>query len=128
MSIKPFSIEGKQKTPTIKFEADKKLISISGKSIPENHSSFYAPFLSWLDDYIKDPLDYTEVKIQLEYFNTSSSKVILNIFRKLEDIIRNGKKIDIKWYYEEDDYDMKDCGDDYQSMIIIPFEMIAVPE
>lgn len=128
MKMEPYLIKATEKTPEIKFDWDKKLLTISGKSIPENHSSFYAPFLSWLDDYIKDPLDYTEVKIQLEYFNTSSSKVLLTMFRKMEEIIRNDKKIEIKWYYEEDDYDMKDCGDDYQSMIIIPFEMIPVPE
>jgi len=128
MKMEPYLIKATEKTPEIKFDWDKKLLTISGKSIPENHSSFYAPFLSWLDDYIKDPLDFTEVKIQLEYFNTSSSKVLLTMFRKMEEIIRNDKKIEIKWYYEEDDYDMKDCGDDYQSMIIIPFEMIPVPE
>ncbi len=128
MKKEPYLIEGTQKTPTISFDWDKKLLLITGKSIPENHSSFYAPFLAWLDDYVKDPLDYTEVRIQLEYFNTSSSKVLLAIFRKMEDIIRNDKKVEIKWHYEEDDYDMKDCGDDYQSMIIIPFEMIPEEE
>ena len=128
MKIEPYFIEGTQKTPTIRYDLDKNLLVISGKSIPENHSSFYAPFLAWLDEFVKDPPEYTEVKINLEYFNTSSSKVLLVIFRKMEDIIRNNKKVEIKWHYEEDDYDMKDCGDDYQSMIIIPFEMIPEAE
>ncbi|HAW19252.1 MAG TPA: nuclear pore complex subunit, partial [Flavobacteriales bacterium] len=69
----------------------------------------------------------TVVNIQLEYFNTSSSKCILDVFKKLESV--NGKTtITINWHYEEDDEDMLEAGEDYQAIINIPFKMIEMEE
>ena len=68
------------------------------------------------------------MNIQLEYFNTSSSKCILDIFKKLELIYKKGSKVQINWYYEEDDEDMFEAGEDYQSIINIPFSMIEMED
>jgi len=68
----------------------------------------------------------TEVNVQLEYFNTSSSKCILDVFKKLEAIHKSGNEVIINWYYEEDDEDMLEAGEDYESIIRIPFKMIEV--
>ena len=65
------------------------------------------------------------MNIQLEYFNTSSSKCILDLFKKLEAI---NKAITIHWYYEVDDEDMLEAGEDYEAIINIPFKMIEVDE
>ena len=66
------------------------------------------------------------MNIQLEYFNTSSSKCILDDFKKLETL--SGTSITINWYYEEDDEDMLEAGEDYQALVDIPFKMIEVEE
>jgi hypothetical protein len=66
------------------------------------------------------------VNIKLEYFNTSSSKCILDVFKKLETV--GGTNMTINWYYEEDDEDMLEAGEDYQAIINIPFKMIEVAE
>jgi hypothetical protein len=65
--------------------------------------------------------------VQLEYFNTSSSKCILDVFKKLESIHKSGdKEVIINWYYEEDDEDMLEAGEDYESIIRVPFKMIEI--
>ena len=74
------------------------------------------------------PQPKTAVNIQLEYFNTSSSKCLLDLFKKLEGMHKSGNDITIKWYYEEDDEDMLEAGEDYQSIINIPFKMIEVEQ
>jgi hypothetical protein len=66
------------------------------------------------------------VNIQLEYFNTSSSKCILDVFKKLEAIYKSGNEVVINWFYEEDDEDMLEAGEDYQSIIKIPFKMCEI--
>ena len=66
--------------------------------------------------------------IQLEYFNTSSSKCILDVFKKLEAINAGSSEVTINWYYEEDDEDMLEAGEDYQAIISVPFKMIEVEE
>jgi hypothetical protein len=119
-------IEGTAKTPTVKFDAKQGLIEIKGRSIPENSIEFYKPLVDWLDSYAKEPQKQTKVNIQLEYFNTSSSKCILDVFKKLEAIHKASNEVVINWYYEEDDEDMLEAGEDYESIIRVPFKMIEI--
>ncbi|MGC8822968.1 MAG: DUF1987 domain-containing protein [Bacteroidales bacterium] len=124
--MEPLIIEGTAKTPTVNFNASEGLIEIKGRSIPENSIEFYKPLVDWLDEYAKSPAPHTTVNIQLEYFNTSSSKCILDVFKKLEAIYKNKNDVKINWYYEEDDEDMLEAGEDYESIIRVPFNMIEI--
>jgi hypothetical protein len=119
-------IEGTSKTPNVKFDANQGLIEIKGRSIPENSIEFYKPMVDWLDKYSKSPKSQTKVNVQLEYFNTSSSKCILDVFKKLETIHKANNQVQINWYYEEDDEDMLEAGEDYESIIRVPFKMIEI--
>ena len=122
----PIIIEGTPKTPTVNFDATTGKIEIKGRSIPENSIEFYKPLVDWLDEYGKNPLEKTLVNVQLEYFNTSSSKCILDVFKKLEAIHKSNHDVLINWYYEEDDEDMLEAGEDYESIIRVPFKMIEI--
>jgi len=126
--MEPLNIEGTAKTPSVNFSAQEGLIEIKGRSIPENSIEFYKPLVDWLEEYSKSPAALTKVNIQLEYFNTSSSKCILDVFKKLEAIYKAKNDVIINWYYEEDDEDMLEAGEDYQSIIRIPFKMIEIEE
>ena len=118
-------IEGTPKTPEVDFNAGGELL-LKGRSIPENSVEYYAPLMDWIESYGGSPQSETTVNVQLEYFNTSSSKCILDVFKKLESI--SGSNVKIKWYYEEDDEDMLEAGEDYDAIIDIDFEMIEVEE
>jgi hypothetical protein len=124
--MESISIEGTPKTPAVSFNAETGVIEIKGRSIPENSIEFYRPLVEWLEEYSKNPQKLTTVNIQLEYFNTSSSKCILDVFKKLESIKKARNDVIINWYYEEDDEDMLEAGEDYESIIRIPFKMIEV--
>ena len=76
------SIEGTPKTPTISFDPESGKMELKGRSIPENSIEFYKIIVDALDEYAKSPKELTNVVIQLEYFNTSSSKCILDLFKK----------------------------------------------
>jgi len=120
------NIEGTPKTPTISLNSETGTIEIKGRSIPENSIEFYKPIVDWLDEYAKAPKEKTVVSIQLAYFNTSSSKCILDVFKKLENL-KKGKNDGVNnWYYEEDDEDMLEAGEDYESIIKVPFKMIEI--
>jgi len=126
--MEPISIDGTAKTPTVKFDAESGLMEIKGRSIPENSIEFYKPLVDWLDEYAKGPKELTQVNVQLEYFNTSSSKCILDVFKKLEAIQKGKQEVLVNWYYEEDDEDMLEAGEDYESIIRVPFKMIEIVE
>ncbi len=121
------TIEGTNKTPKVLFNCETGVLEISGKSIPENSFGFYQPMLSWIDNYSIQPIAKTDVRIILEYFNTSSSKCLLDIFRKLEILNKSGKSnINILWHYEADDEDMMEAGQDYNSLVDIPFQLVKI--
>jgi len=126
--MEPINIEETIKTPLIRYLPELNKIEIRGKSIPEDPREFFNPILKWFEDFSASPPENTTVEVKLEYFNTSSSKTFLQIFKKLENVVRKKKNININWYYEVDDYDMKECGEDYRSMLKVPFRMIEVME
>jgi hypothetical protein len=127
--METLNIEGTAKTPTIKFDPSKGVVELRGRSIPENSIEFYKPLIDWLEKYSQAPQNNTVVNIQLEYFNTSSSKCILDVFKKLEAINKAGNSsVVINWHYEEDDEDMSEAGEDYQAIINVPFKMVMVQE
>ena len=117
--------EGSAKTPEVEFNSNGELL-LKGRSIPENSIEFYKPLIEWLESYSESPNSTTVLSVQLEYFNTSSSKCILDVFKKLESV--SGSDITVKWHYEEDDEDMLEAGEDYEAIIDLPFEMIEVEE
>ncbi len=121
-------IEGSPKTPTIKFNPEEGKLLIQGRSIPENSIDFYKPLVDILEEYAGNVKPATRVDIVLEYFNTSSSKCILDVFKKLEKINEAGGGVAINWHYEEDDEDMLEAGEDYQAIINIPFKMVEIEE
>lgn len=126
--MEKLTIEGTPKTPTIKFDPETGKLLIQGRSIPENSIEFYKPLVDLLEDYAASPKELTNVDIVLEYFNTSSSKCILDVFKKLEKIKAEGNEVKVNWHYEEDDEDMLEAGEDYQAIINIPFKMIEIEE
>lgn len=125
--MKVITIEATPKTPAVNFNAEQGVIEIRGRSIPENSVEFYQPLLDWLDEYTEKFSQPTMVHLQLEYFNTSSSKCILDVFKRLEALHKKRNNVLINWYYEEDDEDMLEAGEDYQSIINVPFKMIEIP-
>jgi len=121
-------ITGTPKTPDVKFSAGDGRLEIKGRSIPENSIEFYSDLLLWIEEYSSAPKETTEIDMKLEYFNTSSSKCILDVFKKLETIKKNGSNVVVNWFYEENDEDMLEAGEDYDAIIDLPFEMKVMEE
>ena len=121
-------IAGKEDIPSILCDAEKGIIEIKGKCIPENpKEEIYVPIINWLNDYGSSPKPNTVVNIHLDYFNTGSSKCLRDIFLVFEDMhIRNISLITINWHYETDDEDMLQDGLDYQDKFQMIFNMIEI--
>ena len=119
-------IESKGDTPKIHLDKLNNDFEIAGCSLPEDSNTFYKPVLEWLSAFENDPLPTFIFNFKLEYFNTSSSKVFLDILTILENIRKSGSDVNIKWYYDEDDEDMEMAGEEYDNLIDVPFELISV--
>ncbi len=122
--MQEINIQGTFDTPAVKFDVVNGVFDFSGRSLPENVVKFYDPILRWLDEAHKLPNDTIEVRFRFKYFNTASSKMILEILDRLLKLDFAGKKIIIKWYYLNVDEDMKDEGEYFSEMIGMPFEFV----
>jgi len=120
-----YTLTPSPKTPRLYFNGQSGDFEISGRSIPENSIEFYRPLMEWLDNYVVSPNGNTKLTINLEYFNTSSSKCLVEIFRKLEKINDNAQ-VKIFWHYEEEDEDMQESGDDFRKIIKVPIELVVI--
>ena len=78
-----------------------------------------------IDKYLEDSPNTINIKMEFEYFNTSSSKYLLEIFRRFEELFKTGKKVAVQWYYELEDEDMQESGDDFRDILKIPVELIV---
>jgi len=117
-------IKGTDDTPNIILDQENGIFEISGRSLPEDVTSFYEPILNWLDDFAEIAEGQTVFSFKLVYFNTASSKLILDILMKLEEMHENGKDVLIKWYFPEDDEDMEEAGEEYADIVDVPFEQV----
>ena len=110
-------------TPQINFDAEAGLLEVEGRLIPEDPEIFFVPIVSWIDNFIPEKNLQTVIRFQLSYYNTSSAKIILNVFKKFDELFKAGSDIKIIWEYEEGDEDAMQDGEDYKRFLQIPFEI-----
>jgi hypothetical protein len=112
-------------TPKVNFDSQTGLLEISGKSLPENSIDFFQPIHAWLDNYSADPNDVTSLIFKLEYFNTSSTSHFLKIIKKVEKLFDMGKNANVIWYYDYEDEDMKEAGEDFKMLVKLPVDIVG---
>lgn len=102
-------------TPEILFNAKENILEIKGISYPENTSEFYEPVFNWLNTYLGN-LGNQKVTINIEivYFNSSSSKVLMDFFDILDETAEKGKKITVNWIYDKENTSIKEYGEEFK--------------
>jgi len=101
-------------TPTVDFSYETGICTISGKSYLEDTTLFYLGLLEWLDQYFDEVDKPIEFNIKLSYYNTSSSRSILDIFDILKIYEDNGGEVAVNWYCREIDFEViQEEVDDY---------------
>src|SRR6478609_4157769 len=124
--METIAIAGTEDTPAINFNYQEGVFLISGRSLPEDVSQFYQPVLDWLAEFGTSPKDGAKFEFKLEYFNTASSKILLDIFQTLEEISGDsGSKFSIVWHYQNGDTDMLEAGEEYAELVDVPVEFVA---
>ena len=118
-------IEQTADSPRVILDPVDKLFEISGKSLPEDVLEFYQPVLDWLNAYREKPDSKTIFSVRLIYFNTASSKMIMDIFLIFEEMVEEGHEVLIRWHSHKTDEDMQEAGKEFEDMIVVPFEHVT---
>jgi hypothetical protein len=128
-------IEGSTISPKVSFDPATRSLEISGYSRPENVRDFYMPLLQWIDEYKKlllsskpkdSDIEPITFKFKFIYFNSSSAKFIYDIIIVLSEAQKDGLPIKIYWYFDEDDDELREAGEELSDMAHIPFFFVEV--
>lgn len=123
--MEALDIRATNDTPKVLLDPENDIFEISGRSLPEDVVDFYLPVIDWLEEYKESPNEFTEFVFKYNYFNTATSKLIQDVLFKLEEIAEAGHKIQVVWFYEEDDEDIMELGEEFCENVDIPFEIIS---
>jgi hypothetical protein len=124
--MEPLIIIKTDDTPSIHLDKTTGKFEFSGKSLPEDVNTFYAPVFSWITDYARAAEGSSTFVFKMTYFNTASSKIILDILMRLEEMHNAGKTITIEWHHNADDEDMQEAGEEYSEIVELPFKFIKI--
>jgi hypothetical protein len=128
--MQAFVREQTKSTPWIKFDPAQNILEIKGESYPENSAKFYSPMLEWLEAYLQEVDEGpVYVDIELVYFNSSSSKILMNFFDLLEDAAQGGLQVNIEWKYHQDNEIALECGEEFEEDLEhVAFHLVQVNE
>jgi hypothetical protein len=126
VEIENLFIEPTAKTPQIDLNHLTGELIFSGKSIPENAAKLYENVLKWVQDYIVNPKHTTNLRINLEYFNTSSHIWIAKIVRSLCSMKDVENTVMIHLYFDIDDFDNMD-DEDHKDALSPIIDMVGSP-
>jgi hypothetical protein len=130
MIMDSLNIEPTEFTPRINFDSENNLFEISGFSRPENVIGFYRPILKWLDEFSEAVLlknmDFNKrlltINLKMTYFNSASSKFLLDILLEFMKYHSRGNEVVINWYYEDGDDEIQESGEEISDMLGYPFK------
>ena len=114
------------RTPDVLFDTDSGIIEMKGCSIHENADGFFMPLLDMMEEYIRKPAPTTRVVLNLSYFNSSSSKYILDLLKLLDEVHAAGLgTVTMEWHHDQDDLDMAEAGQDYKALLDMPVTLVS---
>lgn len=120
-----FRIDGSHYIPEIDFNGEAGILNISGESYHEYTLEFFQPIFDWLNEYTSEGNKKITLNFRMTYFNTSSSRRFLEIMNILEDYHFNKEgDVTVNWYYEENDMDMQESGEEYAEDVNLPFNLL----
>jgi hypothetical protein len=120
------TINKEKKTPFIELDPARGVLTIEGRSIPENPEVFYNVVYTAMEEYYRSPQKLTIYNFQFEYINSGSSKFILRFFHFIKKQYDGGNDCIVNWYYEEDDENILDLGKHYKNTFKLPFKFIEI--
>jgi hypothetical protein len=118
-------IEAYDYVPYVDFQAETGELTIGGESYHEYTLEFFEPIFEWLKEYTQEPNKTITLNFKMSYFNTSSSRRFLEIMNILQAYhFNNSGNVVINWYYEKNDLDMLESGEEYAEDIQLEFNLI----
>ena len=122
--MKPLNIVDTSKTPLVFCDCDLGTVELSGMSYSEDTFAFYEPIFKWINEYLQNPNEVTNFNMKIKYFNTSSVKCLFDLLEMFSNLSKSGKKVNINWYYDQEDEEMRDTGENFSNILNCEFQLM----
>ncbi len=111
------------RTPEVIFDTEG-MLTIKGRAMALNRTAPSEKLLNCIERYLKNPAGTTTVIIELEYLNSFGTQILVDVVRKVSQVLDQGKRLVIKWYYDKEDDDILERGHHISEAFNIPIEFI----
>lgn len=118
-------IERSKSTPTVDFDIETGVLAINGESYPEDSHQFFSPLVNWVDSYLAEDTPAVTFRVDLSYMNTSSTKYMIDILDRLEAAHETGRRVQVEWYYDEDNDREIDAIEELKEDFTMSFTLTA---
>lgn len=122
--MESLKLESTGTTPEVHLNAENGVFEIAGISDEQDALGFYYPVIQWLDTYLNHPLEETTLNLRLKYFNTASSKALFELFKRLNELKKKGKKVTANWYYPAGDDSIKEDIEYFTDLTSLPINVV----
>jgi len=128
--MEKISISSTARTPAVEFDPVARTFVLSGESYPEDPFKFFADPLATVNAFLEEkhegPIHF---EFRLTYFNSSSAKVLMDLFCSLEEAASRGNDVSVDWVYAEDDDNMLELGEEFsEELSAAKFSLKAIAE
>lgn len=122
--LEPLKLNKKEDTPAVVLDKQEGVFMFAGISIPEDSTKFYEKVIDWLNLYIREPNEKTEVNFKIKYYNTSSSLQIAHLIKLFDLLHKEGHSVVINWHHHPQDEALKEDGLEFADYFTVPFNII----
>jgi hypothetical protein len=121
-------IPAMERSPEVDFRFLENRLCMRGEAYPEDAAAFFGPLLKQLHAYCDSIRGQElEVEFQLDYFNTSSAKALMNMIQILETAVRHGTQVSLRWCFQKDDDVMREFGEDFSTELEhVNFQLVEI--
>jgi len=122
-------IEAGKSSPEIDFDAASGVLRIRGESFPENAAKFYQPVMDWASRFLCEASGPKAVlELAIVYFNSSTSKVLMNLFQMAEKAAASGRDVSVRWICDAENETAIECGEEFkEDLSSLPFRIVVTP-
>ncbi|RNF52560.1 DUF1987 domain-containing protein [Marinomonas hwangdonensis] len=118
-------IEGTASSPSVKGDWQNGVLFMEGDSYPENSYELYSAMVAWVTQYLKESPNPLTLELTLLYLNTSSIKVMMDVFDEMEECFQEGRQVAVNWYFDSENERVAELAEEFKEDCTFPFNIIG---
>jgi len=116
-------IPGSVSSPTVRLDAARGTMELSGESYPQNAFDFFAPIIDWARQFLRESPSPLTLELRVSYLNTSSTKCVIDLLDLLEGAHKIGRRVQVVWYCDPENERAREAAEEFREDVTLPFEI-----